>query len=178
VTTKVESKQAVTKARAGAKAPTKVRVTVVAAFVTAVAAAAVAVVSAATADSVGVVVALYIGVVAVAVAPVIVAEIRTQAGVDAARAMAHTHVKLVRPRHGEAVVVAETDDMLVIDASVGDIRVDLPEPSTFGTRMLTFERIDRSNHDVVLHPLGRSLVRADGEVRLYVAGGAWKAFEY
>jgi hypothetical protein len=177
MTTRVESEQAVTKVRTGAKAPTRARVAVVAAFATAVGAAALAVVSAAEADPTGVVLALYIGVVAVAVAPVIVGEIRAQAGAQAAGATAHTHVKLVRPRPGEAVVVGETDDMLVIDASAGDVRVDLPEPSAFGSRMLTFERIDRSSHDVLLDPPARSLVRADGEVRLFVADGAWKALD-
>jgi hypothetical protein len=177
MTTRVESKQAVRKAPVGAKAPAKARVAVVAASATAVAAVALAVVSAAEADPTGVVLALYLGVVAVAVAPLIVAEIRAQDAIDAAGATAHTHVKLVRPRPGEAVVVGETDGMLVIDASAGDVRVHLPEPSAFGNRMLTFERIDRSRHHVLLDPPARSLVRADGEVRLFVADGVWTALD-
>jgi hypothetical protein len=57
----------------------------------------------------------------------------------------------------------------------GDLRVRLPVPSTFGNRTLTCERIDRTDHEVVLEPLGRSLRSLDGELRLFVVNGAWQA---
>jgi hypothetical protein len=41
--------------------------------------------------------------------------------------------------------------------------------------MLTCERIDRTDHEVVLDPLGRSLRPLDGELRLFVVNGAWQA---
>jgi hypothetical protein len=51
--------------------------------------------------------------------------------------------------------------------------VKLPQPSRVDHRMLTFERIDQTDRDVVLEPLGRSLESADAELRLVVADGAW-----
>jgi hypothetical protein len=133
-------------------------------------------------DPAGVVAAVYIALTAIAVAPVIVAEIGAQADVTTgrirpARATAHSNLKLVKARPGEALVVDVTDDMLVIDASAADLRVALPEPSTYGNRVLTLERIDRTDHDVVLVPLGRWLGPADGALRLLVVDGAWKELD-
>jgi hypothetical protein len=110
---------------------------------------------------------------AIAVAPVIVAEIRAQADGTTRQTEATGSLKLVTAHVGEPVVVEETDDRLIIDASTGDLRVTLPQPSRVDHRMLTFERIDTTDHDVVLEPLGRSLKPADAELRLVVADGAW-----
>ena len=98
---------------------------------------------------------------AIAIAPVIVTEIRAQADGPTRQTEATTRLKLVTAHAGEEVVVEETDDRLLVDASAGDLRVKLPQPSRVDHRMLTFERIDRTDRDVVLEPLGR-LARTGG----------------
>lgn len=158
----------------GAKARTATWLMVVGAFATAVGATALAALSVARSDPAGTVVAVYMGVTGIAITPLILADIRGRADV---RRTAHDTVKLVTARPGEAGVVDETDEMLVIDASAGDLRVTLPEPSRSHDRTLTFERIDRTDHDVVLDPLGRSLEPADAELHVVVADGAWRALE-
>jgi hypothetical protein len=168
VTTTVERKR-LGKA-ATARPQTKPRLIVVAALATAVGSAALAALSIERADPAGVVVAVYIAVMALAIAPAIVAEIRDHAS-------ALGSLKLVQARAGEPLAVDESDDMLVIDASAADLRIELPKPSAFRDRMLTFERIDQTGHDVVLDPLGCSLGSADAELRLVVADGAWKVLD-
>jgi hypothetical protein len=160
----------------------KARLTVGVALATAVGAPVLGVLSIARSDAGGAIVAVYAAVLAIAIAPVIVAELRAQADGVTRRtrltgAMARGGLKLVTARAGELVVVAETDDKLVIDASAGDLRVKLPPPSGVDQRLVTFERIDETNHDVVLEPLGRSLAPADGELRLVVADGAWTTLD-
>jgi hypothetical protein len=156
----------------------KARLTVGGTLATAVGATGLAVLSIARSDAGGAIVAVYVAVMAIAIAPVIVAEIR--AGADGttrqtgrAGATPRDSLELVTARAGEAVVVRESAERLVVDASAGDLRVKLPQPSRFSHRLLTFERIDLTDHDVVLEPLGRSLEPADAELRLVVADGAW-----
>jgi hypothetical protein len=162
--------------RKGFVAITPARLIVAAAFATALGASVLAFISVGKSDPAGVVMAIYIAVTALAVTPAIIAEIHEQADVTTGEIrQSHANVTLVKASPGEAVVVDETDDLLVIDASGGDLRVMLPDPSTFGNRMLTCERIDRTDHEVVLDPLGRSLRPLDGELRLFVVNGAWQA---
>jgi hypothetical protein len=157
----------------------KTRLTVAAALATAVGATALAVLSIARSDAGGAIVAVYAFVMAIAIAPVIVAEIRAQAHGPTRQTGATTRgsLKLVTAHAGEEVVIEETDDRLVVDASAGDLRVKLPQPSRVDHRMLTFERIDQTDRDVVLEPLGRSLEPADAELRLVVADGAWTTLD-
>jgi hypothetical protein len=158
------------------------RLIVGAALATAVGALALAALSIGRSDSGGAIVAVYALVMAIAITPVIVAEIgaRPDGPTRQARQTVATTggtLKFVTAHAGEAVVVGEADDRLVVDAGAGDLRLNLPPPSRVDHRMLTFERIDQTDHDVVLEPLGRLLEPADGELRLVVADGAWTTLE-
>jgi hypothetical protein len=182
MTTSIQRKRPATLRSTDSRVVHKTRLTLGAALATAVGAAVLAVLSIARSDAGGAIVAVYAAVMAIAIAPVIVAEIRARADGTTRQgrltgATALGSLKLVTARAGEAVVVAETDDRLVVDASAGDLRVRLPQPSRVDHRMLTFERIDQTDHDVVLEPLGRSLEPADAELRLVVADGAWTALD-
>lgn len=169
------------------------RVTGLAGVVSSVGAAAIAIFAVdKKTDPANIVMAAYIAVgvivaaALIAAAIVVLADVRARASISIANidatkpALAHPSVKYHKAKAGEALTVAATDDVLVIDASEADLHIALPKAVDFRGRGLTFERLDTTDNDVTISDDGafgpQSLEATSPELKVFAANGAWKVF--
>jgi hypothetical protein len=116
---------------------------------------------------------------------IVVADIRARSAVSAANirtpASSHPSAKYIKVKTGDGPLTIDgTDDVVAIDAADANLRVTVPKAPKLPGRVLTFERIDQSNHHVsVADDDGFGPVQLDigrPEVRIVATADGWKEF--